>query len=133
MKKIKIKSNSLLTNCLKGALIALVISLIAILIFAFIIKTIGLASSLISPINQVIKALSIFVGITFVLKKNKEKGLIKGLLIGLIYTLLAFVIFSILSGGFSFDKSLFNDCLFGAITGMICGVISVNIKAKTTA
>lgn len=127
----KIKCNSLVLDVIKGALLSVVISLICILIFAFFIKTLGISDKLIAPINQVIKFVSIFFGVKLSLKKNREKGFLKGLLIGFVYTLLAFVVFSILSKNFCFDMSLFNDALFGTIAGIICGVIGVNIKKKT--
>ena len=123
-------SNSILKNVIKGTLIALVVSLIGILLFALIIKLTDMSNNLISPINQVIKILSIFIGVMCALKHNKNKGLINGLLIGLLYTIMAFVIFSLLNKNFCFDKSLFNDLLFGCIAGVICGIISVNLKSK---
>ena len=127
----KIKSNPLVLDILKGALISVIISLICILIFAFFIKIIGISDSLILPINQVIKFVSIFFGVKVSLKKNKEKGFLKGLIIGFVYTLLAFAIFSILSKNFCFDKSLFNDVLFGTIGGILCGILLVNLREKT--
>ena len=127
----KIKSNPLVLDILKGALISVIISLICILIFAFFIKIIGISDSLILPINQVIKFVSIFFGVKVSLKKNKEKGFLKGLIIGFVYTLLAFAIFSILSKNFCFDKSLFNDVLFGTIGGILCGRLLFNLREKT--
>ena len=127
----KIKSNPLVLDILKGALISVIISLICILIFAFFIKIIGISDSLILPINQVIKFVSIFFGVKVSLKKNKEKGFLKGLIIGFVYTILAFAIFSILSKNFCFDKSLFNDVLFGTIGGILCGILLVNLRKKT--
>lgn len=126
----KNKENSLLKNALKGSLMALAISLIGILLFAFIIKLTNMSNNCISPINQVIKFLSIFIGVCFALRKNKSKGILNGLVIGIVYTLLAFIIFSALSKNFSFDKSLFNDLIFDCIAGIICGVIAVNLKSK---
>lgn len=123
-------SNSVLKNVIKGTLIALVVSLISILLFALIIKFTNMSNNLISPINQVIKILSIFIGVMFALKHNKSKGLVNGLLIGLFYTTVAFIIFSLLNKNFCFDKSLFNDLIFGGIAGIICGIISVNLKSK---
>ena len=124
------KDNSLILSILKGSLIALSISLVGILFFAFIIKLFGLTDGWIKPINQIIKAISILIGVFFALKKDKQKGLVKGLMIGLVYTLLAFVVFSILNGSFGIDKSLLTDVLFGAIMGAICGIIAVNLKGR---
>lgn len=126
----KLKTNVNVLNIIKGCLLAVAISLVGILFFAFIIKLFGLTDSWIKPINQIIKALSIFFGTMFALKKDKKNGLVKGLVIGLVYTISAFVIFSILNGAFAFDKSLLTDILFGTITGAICGVIVVNSKSK---
>lgn len=127
----KINCNKTMLDIIKGALCAIAISLVCILIFALFIKLLNISDKLIAPFNQVIKFASIFFGVKVSLKCNKEKGFLKGLIIGFVYTLLAFIIFSILSKSFCFDKSLFNDLLFGTIAGIICGVILVNFKKKT--
>lgn len=126
----KLKSNSLAAAMLKGGLIAIVVSLVCILIFAFIVKIFGLSDGVLKVVNQVIKVVSILIGTFAGLAKETEKGLLKGLLIGLFYTFFAFVVFSALNGKFDFDKSLLTDILFGGITGAICGVIAVNTKKK---
>ena len=141
-KKIKFKKNKevvaeksespkLWLNILKGSLISLALSLVLILIFAFFIKYVAVPENAIKPINQVIKGISLLVGTFIALKKSSQMGLINGLLIGLTYTVLAFVVFSILDGHFEFSKTLVNDLLFGGIIGGIFGVIAVNFKKKT--
>lgn len=112
----------------KGTLISLCISLVLVLVFAFLLKFTNIPDSIIFPINQVIKGVSIFLGVFISLKKSKELGLVSGLLIGFIYTFLAFLVFSILSRSFTFDITLLTDVVFGAIIGAICGIICVNIK-----
>lgn len=122
--------NSVLVSVIKGSLISLAVSLVGILIFAFFIKYVAVPTSAIKPINQVIKGLSLFLGVFIALKKSDKMGLVTGLLIGLVYTILAFVVFSILDGNFEFSKTLVNDLLFGGIIGAICGVIAVNLRRK---
>lgn len=111
-------------SLLKGVITAIFATLIGVLIFALIIKLAGLSSSVIRPVNQVIKGASIFVGTLVGLKGRKEKGLIKGLLIGLVYAIVSFALFSLLNGSFAFNKSLVIDILFlsamGAISGALC-------------
>ena len=111
-------------SILKGVITAIFATLIGVLIFALIIKLAGLSTSLIRPINQVIKGVSIFIGVLIGLKGRKEKGLLKGFLIGLIYAVASFVLFSLLNGGFAFNKTVLIDVLFlstmGAISGGIC-------------
>ena len=118
-------------NILKGSLVALSVSLVGILIFAFFIKYVAVPTEAIKPVNQVIKGISLLFGTFVALKKVNQMGLINGLLIGLCYTVIAFLVFSILDGNFEFNKTLVNDLLFGGIIGGICGVIAVNLKRKT--
>lgn len=126
-----IKGNSFLSFLFKGTLIALCISLVLVLVFAFLLKFTNIPDTAIKPINQVIKGASIFLGVFIGMKKSKELGLVCGLLIGLSYTLLAFLVFSLLSGGFTIDLTLLTDMVFGAVIGAICGIICVNIKKST--
>jgi putative membrane protein (TIGR04086 family) len=101
------------------------------LVFAFLLKFTNLPDSAIKPINQVVKGVSIFLGVFIGMKKSKEMGLVCGFLIGISYTLLAFLIFSILSGSFAVDLTLLTDLIFGAIIGAICGIICINIKKSS--
>ncbi len=121
---------SFFVQVLKGALMALSVCLIAILIFAFVLRFVAVSDSLIKPINQVIKTISILIGTFYGLKKSKDMGLISGLVIGLMFTIISFIAFSALDGSFEFGISLINDCLFGSIIGGVCGIIAVNLRKK---
>lgn len=123
------KSN-FFVSLLKGSLMALSISLILICIFAFVLRFCDIKTEAIKPINQVIKILSILIGSFYGLKKTREMGLINGFSIGIAYTVLAFVVFSILNGGFTFERTIINDLIFGGIAGAIAGIISVNFRKK---
>ena len=113
---------------IKGVAIALAVSLVAILLFAFLLRWTNISDAIISPVNQVIKGVSIFLGVLFGLRKVKQNGIVNGLLIGFFYTIVAFLVFSLLDGAFSFDRALLNDLLFSLVTGAICGIICVNLK-----
>ena len=124
------KDRSFLLAIIKGSLIALCISLVGILIFAFILKFASISDKAIRPINQIIKGVSVLVGVFVAMRKVDKMGLVGGILIGLVYTILAFVVFSILDGNFEFNLTLLNDLLFGGIMGAICGIIAVNVKRR---
>lgn len=130
IKDVSDNSHSLFLVVLKGSLVSLAVSLVGILIFAFFIKYVAIPTGAIKPINQVIKGISLLVGTFIALKKTDKMGLVIGLLIGFSYTILSFVVFSILDGNFEFSKTLANDFLFGGIIGAICGVIAVNFRKK---
>lgn len=116
---------------LKGSLISLCFSLIGILIFAFILRFTSISDKLILPINEVIKGISVFLGIFIGFKKEKKMGLLGGFVIGVIYTIIAFLAFSTLNGNFIFDRTLLNDLIFNSILGAICGIICVNLKKSS--
>ena len=61
--------NTLVISILKGSLTAVCVSLIGILIFAFLLKFTNISDSIISPVNQVIKGVSVFLGVFLGLKK----------------------------------------------------------------
>lgn len=113
---------------LKGSVVAILITLISILLFAVILKFFELSDAIIMPINQVIKVLSILFGVKVMLKNCKEKGLIKGALLGILYTLISYLIFSLLSRSFIFDLSVIFDVVFGCVIGAICGATIVNLR-----
>ena len=129
MEKVKQSDNkNIFLTGLKGSLISVCVSLVAILLFAFIIKLTGMSKGLIKVINQIIKVVSIFLGTFLILRKTGQKGLVTGIIVGLLYTIIAFVVFSILNGKFAFDITLLIDIIFGTIIGAICGAICVNLK-----
>ena len=129
-KKQSKNENGYFKSVIKGSLMALSISLILICIFAFILRFCDISSDVIKPINQVIKIVSILIGSFYGLKKATEMGLITGFSIGIFYTILAFVVFSLLNGGFVFERTLINDLIFGGIAGAVAGIISVNFKKR---
>jgi len=122
------KGKSVALCLLKGVVAGLCVSLVGILLFAFVLRFTSISDKVIAPVNQVIKGVSIFFGVFLGLKKCKKNGLLNGFLIGFLFTILAFLVFSLLDGAFSFDKTLLNDIIFGSIIGAICGIICVNLK-----
>jgi len=112
----------------KGVFVGLCVSFVGILLFAFILRFSSVSDKVIAPVNEVIKGVSIFLGVFIGLKKHKKMGLLNGILIGFLFTIVAFLVFSLLDGTFCFDRTLVNDIIFGSIIGAICGIICVNLK-----
>ena len=116
-------------SVIKGISVSVIFSLVFILLFAFIIKTANLSSSVIKPVNQFIKCLSLFLG-CFISLKGK-RGLIKGAITGAFYSIIIHVIFALLSGEAFFNTSFLIDTAFCAVIGVIFGVLSVNLKRQS--
>ena len=119
-----------IVSIFSGTLLAIASTLIMILLFALIIRFFNISDGAIFPVNQVIKVVSLFLGIMIVLKKNNQKGFLKGLLLGLLYFVLSTIVFSILQGGFSFKLNNFFDMILTTLIGGIIGIILVNFRKK---
>lgn len=111
----------------KANIVALVVALVAILLSALAVKIFNVSDSAIPVINQAIKSFSIFTGCIFSFKKPNN-GWLRGIICGFTFVWLSFLVFSALDNSFVFGLSLFNDCVLGAVAGMISGIIAVNIK-----
>lgn len=139
MKKTKIKTSASLKGVklndfwsavIKGSLWAVSITLIAILLFAVIIRFTNVPDSFIMPINQVIKVFSILIGTIMASKINPKNGLKMGFTIGVLYSVLAYIIFSILSTSFTFNMTNIIDIVFAGLIGALSGIFAVNITSK---
>jgi putative membrane protein (TIGR04086 family) len=122
-----VKHENIIVSIIKGAVVSVAVTLVLILAFALIIRFFNVNDNIIFPVNQVIKVVSLFVGVMILTKGNKEKGLLKGVLLGLIYFVLSFALFSILQGDFSFQLSNFYDLILTSLMGGIVGLIAVHI------
>lgn len=111
----------------KANIVALIFALIAILLSALAVKLFGISDGAIPIINQVIKSLAIFIGCMTSLKKPNN-GWLRGIICGFTFVWLSYFVFSALDGNFVASLSLFNDCVLGTLSGMISGIIAVNIR-----
>ena len=119
-----------IVSIFSGTLLAIASTLIMILLFALFIRFFNISDGAIFPVNQVIKVVSLFLGIIIVLKKNNQKGFLKGLLLGLLYFVLSTIVFSILQGGFSFKLNNFFDMILTTLISGIIGIILVNFRKR---
>lgn len=122
------KSKSNMSNfwlcVIRGTIWALCIVMVAILLFAFVVKWAALGENVIDPVNQVIKIIAIFFGVWACLKKSYDKYLYKGMLIGALFAVLSFLLFSALNGSFSIDITFVWDLIFATAIGVISAVIA---------
>ena len=125
----EIKKGNYLLEILVSVFVSVVLSLLLIVIAAFVIKFFNIDSDAIIIINQIIKCLAITVS-SLICLKLPNNGWIRGFIVGTLYTVVAFVVFSLLNGSFVLGLSLLNDLVFGGITGMISGIVAVNIRHK---
>lgn len=121
-------------DIIKTVVIAILISMVSVLVFALIVKATDIGEDAIAYVNQGIKALSVLIGTLIGFKRGGKGGWLKGLVSGLLYVVTSFLVFSLISGNFSSENLSWVDFLTGAAVGLVSGVITVNIKkgAKNT-
>lgn len=112
---------------IKAVIIAVVISLVAVLVAAFVIKIANLGTEAVPIVNQVIRSVAILLACLISLRE-KGNGWLRGMIVGFAYSLLAYVIFSLIGGSFSFDITLLNNLVIGTASGLISGIIAMLIR-----
>lgn len=124
-----LKRTSAAWEFVKTLIIAIIFTMLLVLIFAIIVRFCSVESKYIPIVNQVIKCLSIVSAILLCFSK-RPNGWFRGFLFGVVYALAAFLVFSTFSGKFDFGIKLLNDCVLGGVTGLIGGIIAVNVKKE---
>lgn len=112
----------------KGLLCALVVALLATVIFATVLQAAPLPDSVIYPVNQIIKGVAIALG--SVLFVRGEKGWLRGGAVGLLFTALSYLGFSALGGDFSMSWLILLELAIALITGALGGALGVNLQQR---
>lgn len=113
---------------IKGSVIAIILTLILLFIFAIVLTYTNIQETVIPPVIIVITAISILVGSSISTLKIKKMGLINGALVGLIYILTIYILSSITGTGFTLQIQTIIMIVSSIIAGMIGGIIGVNLK-----
>ena len=121
------KKSTYVFELIKALIFSVIVTLVLVLLAALIIKFFSVSTSAIPIINQVIKGVSIFLS-AIIFFKQKGAGFFRGLILGVAYILLSSFIFSLFNGSFSFGINVLNDLTFSAVTGLISGIVAVNVK-----
>ena len=88
----------------------------------------NLKDSTIKPIVIVLSSISIFIGSSISTIKIRKNGILYGGLVGAIYIVLIYLLSSIAFAGFSLNLSSLVMIISSIMTGVVGGVIGVNIK-----
>ena len=122
------KEKSNIFFIIKGSVVSIILSLILLTIYAIILANTDVSEDTITLVVTVTTGISILVGSSMSTKKIKSKGLINGCFVGLIYMLAIYIASSIISGTFALVQSSIIMMAVGILTGMIGGIIGINIK-----
>ncbi|MBR2903124.1 MAG: YrzE family protein [Clostridia bacterium] len=127
MNKENISSNFAF-QVVKGTAVALLASLISVAIYAVVLKWVPASNLVVTIVTQVLKSVALAVGV--LLSVRGEKGLIKGCVCGLLFSMLGYLTFSALGGGFSLSWLILVELLVFVAVGGLMGVVAVNVKKR---
>lgn len=123
----KIESNKNMIRVIKGSVFAIIITLILLLIYASILTYTNVAETTMAPVVITISGISILIGSSISSLKIKKQGMLNGALVGLIYMLALYLLSSMLLTGFAINTKTIIMIAVGVFTGMVGGVIGVNL------
>jgi len=115
-------------NIFKGVIISYIFTFISFLIFAVLLSTTNISDSYISGVISIVSVLSILIGSASCTKNANSQGLVWGSIIGLIYSIILYLISSVLFVGFSITSSTFYLFILSFLFDAIGGIIGINLK-----
>lgn len=124
----ELKKNSL--RILKGSVFAIIISLILLFIFALLLTYTDISETTMIPVVITIVGTSILIGSMVSTRTISKNGLLNGGLVGLIYGIILYLSSSLCLVGFSLTVYSLVMIAVAIITGMVGGVIGVNLNHK---
>lgn len=117
------KQATLPKNLLISSLTALLVSLILVVISAFLLQKQVLSLDSVNVLNPVIKAVSALISSIIGVHDLSQRKFLVGGFCGLSYMLLTTAVFSLLAGEFSPNLSMLTDAGLCTLAGMVGGIL----------
>ena len=115
---------------LRGLGVSILTTLVGVALFSLLMQWVKPSDGAIRVFNQLLKLLSIALGVWSAVGRGGEKGLMRGAVVGLGYMGLGVALYAILSGQQAAFSSYLADLAMGVAGGGIVGMILSNISAK---
>lgn len=115
--------------CMRGALLACILTAVLVLLFAFLLKWGVLQTGSIRAVNTAIKSICACLAGFLSVRAITARGWLYGALSGGLYMTLAYVVFSILEREFHIGLIFLSDLLLGLACGAGIGIIYSLIRS----
>ena len=109
-----------------GLAVSLVATLVLVFAFAVLVMLLDIGGEVITPVNQVIKVLSILSGT--MVAARKMKGWLAGLAVGAVYMLLGVLLYCAFSGELLPAAAVLGDAALGCAAGLLSGMLAGTLK-----
>ena len=124
---VNIKTDKNIVRVVKGSIFAILITAIFLLIYAILLTSTNISENTMTTVVITVSGVSILIGSSISSFKIKKQGIINGALVGLIYITALYLLSSIIFVGFEINLSSIIMLVVSIITGMIGGIIGVNL------
>ena len=124
---VNIKTDKNIVRIVKGSIFAILITVVFLLIYAILLTSTNIAETTMTAVVITISGVSILIGSSISSFKIKKQGIINGALVGLIYITAIYLLSSNIFVGFAIDISSIIMIAVSIFTGMIGGIIGVNL------
>lgn len=119
----------ILLSILKGLLIAAAVTLTGMLLIALLTVFTRISDRLLTTLNQLLKIISILIGVRAAVGRGGSRGFITGAVVALLYMILGYVLYVSLGGVHSVTLML-GEMLMGSAVGAFTGAILANMRPK---
>lgn len=124
----KVKNNNIFKTYGKGLIRGYLLSLVLFLISAILFTYTNLSEGIIPALISFVMILSVAFSAIYVSVNRKSKGWLHGAIIGLIYMLLIVLLSVVFIPDFSLDRAVYLRIIICTVTGLVGGMIGINIK-----
>ncbi len=115
-------------NIFKNILIAYVLSLVLLLIFAVILTYTNIPESSITTVVLAVSIIGILYGSKLSASKAKSRGWLIGSVTGLLYMFILYLISLLANNRVIFDMHVLSVFIIGIVAGAVGGIIGINFK-----
>lgn len=113
-----------------GWLAAVLITLAAMLLLAAALVYLHLGDRLLTALNQVVKLLSIVLGVCVAVPRGGARGLASGVLVALLYMAVGYALYVFLGGGSFAVGNMLGEMMLGSAAGAVTGAVRANLTAR---
>lgn len=118
------------TGYIRALVCAVGVTLAGVLLFALLMQWLKPSDVVIRVFNQVLKLVSILVGVWVLVGRGGEKGLARGAALGLVYMALGVCLYALLSGQQLPFSAYLADLCMGVAGGGIAGLVLGQMTKK---
>ena len=126
--KINGKSDNILKNTIKGLVISLIFTLVALLVYATLLVYTNINENTENLVITIITGISILLGSTITSRSINKNGFLNGGIVGGSYVVLIYICSSIIKNSFRLSLYGLLMVFVGIIMGIMGGIIGVNTK-----